>query len=332
MVPRGVMVGVIVFAAFLGGLAGGALALAVAQPDSAVISRLEERIQALEETAANFSQEMTALKEELAQATNRSRELLERAIARNKSEDERLVEAVAKVAPAVVSIVATKEVPRLRVEYVNPFGDDPFFRDFGIRIPVYRQEGTVRQKVGAGTGFIVSRTGIILTNRHVVADPQASYVALLSDGSQVPLRVLYRDPKWDLAVARIEGEHGAPYPTAPLGTATTLRLGERVAVIGNALGEYSNSVTTGIISGLNRRVVAHDASGNAAELTGVIQTDAAINPGNSGGPLINLDGEVVGIATATVLGSENIGFAIPIDEARVVLQRLFRGEFVPGQI
>jgi S1-C subfamily serine protease len=171
---------------------------------------------------------------------------------------------------------------------------------------------------------------VILTNRHVVGDPQARYIALLSDGKQVPLTILYRDTRWDLAIAGIAGEHGAPYLTAPLGTATTLRLGERVIVIGNALGEYNNSVTTGIVSGLNRRVVAQDTSGRTITLSGVIQTDAAINPGNSGGPLLNLKGEVVGIATATVLGSENIGFAIPIDVAKAALERVVPHINTPG--
>ncbi len=293
---------------------------------------LEARITTLEESLTQLAGEFSALKKEVARATHRSQELLERAVARNKSEDERLVEAVAKVAPAVVSIAALKEVPRLRVEYINPFGDDPFFRDFSFRIPVFRQEGTTKQKVSAGTGFIVSRTGLVLTNRHVVAEQGVQYVALLADGTRAPLTILYRDPHWDLAVARIRDASGAPYPVAHLGSAKTLRLGERVAVIGNALGEYSNSVTTGIISGLNRRITVQDPTGKVVTLSGVIQTDAAINPGNSGGPMINLKGEVVGIATATVIGSENIGFAIPIDEARGVLQRIAPYELTPASL
>ncbi len=154
-----------------------------------------------------------------------------------------------------------------------------------------------------------------------MADPNAEYTVLLSDGSQKRAQVRYRDPVHDLALLNIEG---GGYPAAPLGDASLLRLGERVAAIGNALGEYANSVSTGIVSGLNRTVVARGANGTPVTLRGVLQTDAAINPGNSGGPLINLRGEVVGVNVATVAGSENIGFSIPINEVKRVLAEVIR--------
>jgi len=229
---------------------------------------------------------------------------------RQASEDDLLTSAVAKITPAVVSIVISKDVPKLEVVYENPFGDDPFFQDFGMRIPVYRQNGTVRQKVGAGTGFIVSNNGYIVTNRHVVDDTNASYTVLLSNGKQLPATVVYRDSSQDLAVVKIDGSN---YPTVNFGDSGSLKLGQRVIAVGNALGEYNNSVSVGIISGLDRTVTAGGDGGNTETLKGVIQTDAAINPGNSGGPLVDLNGNVIGVNVATVVGSNNISFAIPVN-------------------
>jgi len=221
-----------------------------------------------------------------------------------------LTSAVAKTAPAVVSIVISKEMPDLQVQYVNPFGNDPTFQHIGLRIPVYKQSGTSEQQVGAGSGFIVTNNGKILTNKHVVADPNASYTVLLSSGAQKTAKVIYRDPNVDVAVLQIDGS----YPTtASLGDSSSLKLGQTVIAIGNALGQYSNSVSRGIISGLNRTVQASDAEGNSETLSNVIQTDAAINLGNSGGPLVDLNGRVIGINVATVVGSSNINFALPIN-------------------
>ncbi len=230
------------------------------------------------------------------------------------SREDQIPAAVAKISPAVVSIVVSKDVPKLEVVYVDPFGDDPFFKDFssGIRIPRYRQKGTEKQKVGAGTGFIIKQNGLILTNKHVVGDTAAEYTVLLSDGSQKKAEVLYLDSEHDLALINIEG---SGYKTVELGNSDTLKLGQSVGAIGNALGEYSNSVSVGIISGLNRSIKASTGK-TIEELNGVIQTDAAINPGNSGGPLFTLDGKVIGVNVATVVGSSNISFSIPINEAK----------------
>ncbi len=230
------------------------------------------------------------------------------------SREDQIPAAVAKISPAVVSIVVSKDVPKLEVVYVDPFGDDPFFKDFssGIRIPRYRQKGTEKQKVGAGTGFIIKQNGLILTNKHVVGDATAEYTVLLADGSQKKAEVLYLDSEHDLALINIEG---SGYRTVELGNSDTLKLGQSVGAIGNALGEYSNSVSVGIISGLNRSIKASTGK-TIEELNGVIQTDAAINPGNSGGPLFTLDGKVIGVNVATVVGSSNISFSIPINEAK----------------
>lgn len=237
-------------------------------------------------------------------------------------EPDRLTAVVAKSAPAVVSIVVSKDVPQLEVVYQNPFGSDPFFQDFDIRVPVYRQRGTTKKKVGAGTGFLISRDGYIVTNRHVVSDESAEYMVLLSTGGQKKARVVYVDPNLDVALLNIDG---SGYPTVPLGDSSNVKLGGSVIAIGNALGEYNNSVSRGIISGLDRTVKAAGPDGAVEELNGVIQTDAAINPGNSGGPLLTLEGKVIGVNVATVLGSNNISFAIPINRVRDIVRH-----YVPG--
>jgi serine protease Do len=243
-------------------------------------------------------------------------EVEKRQAVRAASQDDLLTQSVAKNAPAVVSIVISKDVPQLEVVYENPFGNDPFFKDFGFRIPRYQQKGTVRQKVGGGTGFLVTRDGYIITNRHVVNDSAASYTALLSTGEQKEITVIYKDPVFDLALVKIEGSN---FPAVTLGDSKSLKLGQTVIAIGNALGEYNNSVSVGIISGLDRSI---EASGE--KLAGVIQTDAAINPGNSGGPLVNLSGQVVGVNVATVRGASSISFSIPINDIKAIIQSVVK--------
>ncbi len=241
-------------------------------------------------------------------------------IVKEPAPEDLLIAAVAKVAPAVVSIVISKDVPKLEVVYENPFGNDPFFKDFGFKIPRYRQKGTVLKQVGAGTGFLISKNGYLVTNRHVVGDQSATYTVLLSDGSQKSARVIYRDEKMDIALAKIEGDN---FTFVTFGDSSTLKLGTSVFAIGNALGEYSNSVSRGIISGLNRTIEASGSFG-VERLEGILQTDAAINPGNSGGPLVDFQGKVVGVNVATVRGSENISFAIPVNIVKGIINKIIR--------
>lgn len=273
-----------------------------------------------------LQKQISSLQDELAKVTGESsrfalslQEVQNRAQVREKTQDEILTEAVAKITPAVVSIVISKDVPLLEVVYQNPFGDDPFFRNFGFQVPVYRQKGVERKQVGAGSGFIITQNGYILTNKHVVADTNADYTVLLSNGTQKKATVSYRDPLNDIAIIKIEG---GGYTTAKLGDSGALKLGQTVVAIGNALGEYNNSISVGIISGLNREIEAADSSGRVEKLTGVIQTDAAINPGNSGGPLITTDGDVVGINVATVTGSSNISFSIPVNAVKATIKNI----------
>lgn len=223
--------------------------------------------------------------------------------------DELVVQVVEEASPAVVSIVATKDVPVVEKYFVDPFGDG----GSGFQIPQYRQKGTEKKQVSSGTGFIVSPDGMIVTNKHVVADTEAEYMAFLNDGSRKPVKVLARDPINDLAIVKIEGNK---FASVRLGDSSILKIGQTVIAIGNALGEFRNTVSVGVISGLHREIVASGSAGGSEILEELIQTDAAINPGNSGGPLLNIRGEVIGIDTAIAQNAENIGFAIPILQAK----------------
>jgi len=245
------------------------------------------------------------------------------------SQEEATIRVVKEVSPAVVSIIITKDVPVFEQYYINPFEEfgQPFFE---FEVPQYRQEGTQKQEVGGGTGFIVSEDGMILTNSHVVSDKEADYTVFTIDGKKYPAKVLARDTFRDLALIKIEpekivGEKGEftlkSFPAAKLGDSDNLQIGQTVITIGNALGEFKNTVSAGVISGLGRRVTA-SGGGVVETLEDVIQTDAAINQGNSGGPLLNLKGEVIGVNFAMVQQAENIGFAISINKAKKDIEQV----------
>ena len=234
---------------------------------------------------------------------------------------EPLTEVVSKASPAVVSIAITRDIPLLDIEYINPFGDDPLFSELKYRVPVFKRVGTEEKQVGAGTGFLIHADGYILTNRHVVNSDEAGYTVLLSTGEKKTARVVYRDDEEDIAVVKIEG---SGYPTLRLGDSRDLKLGQSVAAIGNALGAYNNTISVGIISGLDRTVEAWGEDDQVATLAGVIQTDAAINRGNSGGPLLDLSGAVVGINVAMETGASNIAFAIPINSIKESIERIIK--------
>lgn len=242
------------------------------------------------------------------------------------SQEEAVVKAVNQVSPAVVSIIVTKDVPIIEQYFYNPFEEfEELFGEqfFGFEIPQYRQKGIEKKEVGGGTGFIISQEGMILTNKHVVLDEKADYTVFTNDGKKFPATVLVRDPIQDIAILKIEqektnneqGETLKSFPTVKLGDSDKLQIGQTVITIGNVLGEFRNSVSVGVISGLGRTITA-SGGGMVETLEDVIQTDAAINQGNSGGPLLNLKGEVVGINTAMVLEAQNVGFAIPINKAK----------------
>jgi len=237
-------------------------------------------------------------------------------------EEARIVNIIDKVNPAVVSIVITKNVPIIEQYYqkFNPFGDDfwnQFFGDnFGFEIPQYRQKGTEKKEVGGGSGFFISADGLILTNKHVVSDSDAEYTVLTNDGKKYDAKIIAKDSFLDVAILKIKGNS---FPYLNLGDSDKLKLGQTVIAIGNALGEFRNSVSVGVISGLSRTITASDSRGNTESLEKVIQTDAAINPGNSGGPLLDLNGQVIGINVAMETAAENIAFALPINSIKPII-------------
>ena len=238
-----------------------------------------------------------------------------------ESDEDLTVDAVNLVSPSVVSIAIFQDIRNLSNRTgPNPFDDYfsfPF--EFDVKPPELGGEESPlfqRQEVGGGSGFIISSNGLIVTNKHVVNDADSSLTVILQDGSEYEAELLGVDPFNDLAVIKIEAEN---LPTVILGDSDDIAIGQSVIAIGNSLGEYQNTVTKGIISGVNRRVIAGDRV-NSEILEEAIQTDAAINPGNSGGPLIDLSGNVIGVNTAISRSGQLIGFAIPVNEAKHVVE------------
>lgn len=228
-----------------------------------------------------------------------------------------LVEAVKRVEPSVASIVVTKDVQTFVRQPADPF--DRFFGNF-FGQPVDESEFEIKEReIGGGTGFFVSEEGLLVTNKHVVVDAEANYTVLLNDGKRYEAKVLALDPANDIAIVEVDGK-GDKFPVVELGDSDNLSLGETVVAIGNALGEFRNTVSVGVVSGLSRSVVAAGSRLGPEQLNNVIQTDAAINTGNSGGPLANIYGQVIGMNTAVSTRGENIGFAIPVNEIKSVIE------------
>lgn len=229
-------------------------------------------------------------------------------------EESHITHTIKKVMPAVVSITISKTAEAIQKEIppeLLPLM--PQDRHHRIKIPKEMVDSHGMVKVGGGSGFIVRENGIIITNKHVVADANASYSVIMEGGEKYEAKILTWDPIDDVAILKIEAGR---LPAVALGNSKKLELGETVLAIGNALGLFKNTVSAGIISGLSRSIRAStdmDPRKPMQELRGLIQTDAAINPGNSGGPLVNLAGEAVGINAAVVFGAQNLGFAIPIN-------------------
>ena len=224
--------------------------------------------------------------------------------------------AVEKVGPAVVRIDTERTVARNTPNFFN----DPFFRRF-FGNDSFSQVPKKFQQQGQGSGFITDSSGIILTNAHVIKGAD-SVTVKLKDGRSFEGEVRGLDEPSDLAVIKIDGEN---LPVAFLGNSARVKVGDWAIAVGNPLG-LDNTVTLGIVSSLNR---ASSEVGIPDKRLDFIQTDAAINPGNSGGPLVNSQGEVIGINTAIRADGQGIGFAIPIDEAKVIQEKLVKGESIP---
>ena len=220
----------------------------------------------------------------------------------NKSvtqEESEIANVVDKVSPSVVSIVTTSQS-------VSPY--------YGSQ-----------EQDSAGTGIIISKDGYILTNKHVV-DGASTVQVVLSDGTTYDkVQVLGTDPLNDVAFLQIPNVSNLT--AAELGDSSSIRVGQKVVAIGNSLGQYQNTVTSGIISGTGRPITAQSGE-NVESLTDLIQTDAAINPGNSGGPLLNLSGQVIGINTAIIQDAQGIGFSIPINATKGIMKGVLAGKGV----
>lgn len=204
-------------------------------------------------------------------------------------ESSAIIDTTKKISPAVVSITG-KGAP------VNSF--------YGTQTPE-----------SSGTGFIVTSDGLVATNKHVIED-LVSFTVTTTEGKTYPGKVVATDPVTDLALVKID-DRGLP--VVEIGDSDKIEVGQWVIAVGNALGEFRNSVTVGVVSALERIASPTDGNGTVTALDGLIQTDAAINPGNSGGPLVNLRGQVIGINTAIVGGAQNIGFAIQSNDLEKAL-------------
>ncbi|MFA6511588.1 MAG: trypsin-like peptidase domain-containing protein [Patescibacteria group bacterium] len=227
-------------------------------------------------------------------------------------EESATVDVVEAASPAVVSIIETQAIPEVFG------GTSPFDSFFGVPQTPQSTEDGQRRETGRGTGFVISSDGLILTNRHVVSEESAEYTVIMNTGDEYTATVLARHPVYDLAIVQIEAEGELSY--LELGESESIKIGQTVIAIGNALGQFRNTVTRGIISGLGRTITAGDGQGNYETLEDVIQTDAAINSGNSGGPLMNIAGQVIGVNTAVSSEGQLVGFAFPINQAKQAIE------------
>lgn len=212
-------------------------------------------------------------------------------------EESAIIDVVDRVSPAVVSVV------------VKTYDFDVF-------------TGPLTSESGIGTGFIIDAKGLIITNSHVVDNPEGEYSVVLKDGSTYDVAKVHLDRTLDIALLEINAQD---LPTVTLGDSDNLKVGQKAIAIGNALGRFQNTVTVGVVSGIGREVRASSGVGGTTTLyESVIQTDAALNPGNSGGPLLNSVGQVIGISVATTPGADNISFAIPVNTLKPLLETFFK--------
>jgi serine protease Do len=227
------------------------------------------------------------------------------------TEESVVIEVAERLSPSVVTIGIKKTQ-----QVVDFFEVDPFSDPFGFFQQPQGREETVEHDIASG--FIIDKDGLIVTNRHVVADSQAEYKVITKDNQEYEVQKIYRDPVNDLAILKIDANGLSP---VELGDSDSLKVGQFVVAIGTALGEFRHTVTTGVVSGLGRGITAGSPfEGYAEEIDNVIQTDAAINPGNSGGPLLNSAGQVIGVNVAVATSGENVGFALPINTVKTAIE------------
>jgi len=236
-------------------------------------------------------------------------------INKNKIMKSPIVEIAKRVCPAVITVIVSKNLPKAENFYSFPFGGKEYVMPkLGKGEKTTRGVALEKTQIGGGSGFIVSENGYVFTSNHVVSDTTADYTVILDPKHKYPAKILSRNPINDTAVLKIKGER---FPYLKMADSNKIKLGEEVVAVGNALGEFTDTLSAGIVSGLSRFITAFGGMDHQMQnLRGLIQTDAAINPGNSGGPLVNMEGQVIGINTAMIAGAQNIGFAIPINYAK----------------
>lgn len=220
-------------------------------------------------------------------------------------EESVVIDVVKKVGPSVVTVSVEQQSRNLQRLFDS---EDPF--SFFFKKPAQEEN----QEQDIGSGFILQKNGLIVTNKHVVSRSGVKYIIIDDKGNKYNVERIYRDPLNDVAILKVANPPAQGFKAIQLGDSSKLEVGQFVIAIGTALGEFRNTVTTGVVSGLGRGITAGNPfEGFVERLDNVIQTDAAINPGNSGGPLLNSAGEVIGINTAVSSQGQNIGFAIPIN-------------------
>lgn len=230
-------------------------------------------------------------------------------------EESKVIDTIKKINPSVVSIVATKNINNLKN---SAFSFDSFFDSNSYNNP------NKYITTGSGSGFIITSDGLIVTNRHVVNNPRLKYTVILNDGSEYDAHIINKDNLVDIAILKMESETDKEItglPVVEFGDSEKIQIGQRVIAIGNMLSEYQNTVTMGIVSALNKSIDSNEIDGEQ-DLLNLIQTDAAINSGNSGGPLVNLNGQVIGVNTAVSSRGESISFAIPINDIMNIIKAL----------
>jgi len=235
-----------------------------------------------------------------------------------------IIKIAKRVCPAVITVIVSKDLPKVEDFYSFPYGGKEYI------MPMMDKKGESKMEttqIGGGSGFIISKDGYVMTSNHVVADVNADYTVILDPQHKYPAKVLSHNPINDIAILKIDPSTGsgraANLPYIDLADSDKIELGEDVVAIGNPLGEFNDTLSRGIVSGLSRYISAYGGMDHQMQnLRGLIQTDAAINPGNSGGPLVNMQGRVIGINTAMIMGAQNIGFAIPINYAKNDLHQI----------
>src|SRR4030066_2378980 len=181
-----------------------------------------------------------------------------------------IIEIAKRVCPAVITIVISRDLPKIEGFYFFPYGEQEFL------VPKMQKGKKEKTKIGGGSGFIVSQDGYVITSNHVVGEKDADYTVIYEPKKIYPAKVISRDPINDIAVLKIQGKN---FPCLELANSAKVELGEPVIAVGNALGEFHDTVSTGVVSGLSRFITAYDGvTQQQASLKGLIQTDAAINP------------------------------------------------------